>query len=184
VEGEGVFHGHVDVALTPRGIAQLEAVAARFAKEPLAAVYCSDLQRARVGAEIIQRGRPIPVRTDPAFRELHLGIWDGRHFSEVLGEDRERVQAWWRDIENYVIPGGESLARLQDRALPVLRTVLERHCGETLCLVAHGGVNRVILFDALGLALANYHKIGQDFGCVNLIEYYPDGNAVVKLVNG
>lgn len=184
VEGDGVLHGHVDVPLTGRGVAQAEAVAARLAAEPLVAVYSSDLQRARVGADLVTRGRGVPRVADAAFRELDMGEWDGRPFSDVLEKDRLRFKAWWADIEGYALPGGESLAQLRGRVMPALHRLIERHCGEVICLVAHGGVNRVILFDALGLPLSQYHRLAQDYGCLNLLEYYSDGARVVKLVNG
>lgn len=184
VEGERVLHGHVDVALTARGVAQLAAVGARLSSAALHAVYSSDLQRSRQGAEAVAAPHALPVTENPAFRELAMGEWDGRPFREVWDTDRERLEAWWADIEGYVLPGGESLRLLAARVLPALAALLARHPGETVCLVAHGGVNRVILFDALGLPLTHYHKLVQDYGCVNVLEYHADGNRVVHLVNG
>ena len=184
VEGDGALHGHVDVALTARGLAQLDAVAERLAGEPLAAVYCSDLSRAARGAEVLARDRGIAVRADPAFRELDMGRWDGAPFQTVLREEGDLVRAWWADLEGFTLPGGESLGGLRERVLPALDRLLARHPGETVALVAHGGVNRVILFQALGLGLARFHSVAQDYGCVNLLEFYPDGTAVVRLVNG
>jgi broad specificity phosphatase PhoE len=183
VGGEGVLHGHVDVALTSRGEAQMERAARRLAEEPLTAVYASDLARAREGAAAVARARGLPVREDPAFRELHMGRWDARPYREVWRDEPALLEAWWADLEGFVLPGGESLAQLRDRVLPALRAVLARHPGETICLVAHGGVNRVILFDALGLPLGRFHSLAQDYGCLNLVEYYPDGRSVVRLVN-
>ncbi|MBE0618892.1 MAG: histidine phosphatase family protein, partial [Proteobacteria bacterium] len=184
VGGEGVLHGHVDVDLTPLGVRQMERVAERLAPEPLAAVLASDLSRSRTGAAAVARGRGLAVEEDPAFRELHMGRWDARSFRELWQEERRLVEAWWRDLEGFIVPDGESLAQLRDRVLPPLRAALARHLGQTLCLVAHGGVNRVILFDALGLPLARFHSLAQDYGCLNLVEYFPDGAAVVRLVNG
>jgi alpha-ribazole phosphatase len=184
VEGEGMLHGHVDVALTERGLAQLEAVSERLRAEPLSAVYCSDLQRARIGAELVARGREIPVHQDPSFRELRMGDWDGKSFRDLWASERSLIERWWGDLENFALPGGESLGALRARILPALEAVLSVHRGESLCLVAHGGVNRVILFSAMGLSMSHYHKLAQDYGCVNLIEYYPDGSTVVRLMNG
>jgi alpha-ribazole phosphatase len=45
-------------------------------------------------------------------------------------------------------------------------------------------VNRVIIADALGLDLQNLFRIDQSFGALNVIDYFDDGMAVVKLVNG
>ena len=184
VEGEGALHGHVDVALTPRGVAQAEAVAERLRAEPLCAVYASDLRRSLRGAELVAAHHGLAVAVDPAFRELHMGEWDGRAFRELWETDRARLEAWWADLEGYVLPGGESLAILRRRVLEALCSLLGRHAGRTVCLVAHGGVNRVILFETLGLPLACYHRVAQDYGCVNLLEWHPDGNGLVRLING
>jgi alpha-ribazole phosphatase/probable phosphoglycerate mutase len=56
--------------------------------------------------------------------------------------------------------------------------------GEEVVVVAHGGVNRVILLDAIGAPLESLFSIEQDFGCLNSIDYYKDGNSVVRLLNG
>ncbi|MFU8856793.1 MAG: histidine phosphatase family protein [Deferrisomatales bacterium] len=184
VFGEGVLHGHVDVALTPRGRQQMEAVAQRLAGEDLAAVYCSDLSRAREGARAVASPRGLPVREDPAFRELHLGRWDDRSFAVLWREERELLERWRADLEGFVVPGGESLSQLRARVLPSLEAALGRHPGRSLCLVAHGGVNRVILFEALGVPLARFHSVAQEYACLNQIDYHPDGRSIVRLVNG
>ena len=77
------------------------------------------------------------------------------------------------------MPDGESLGHAP-AGLPALERLVESHRGET---VAHGGTNRVILFEALGMQLGRFHALAQDYACVTLLEYYADGNAVVKLVN-
>jgi alpha-ribazole phosphatase len=185
VEGAGThLHGHVDVALTARGQRQVAAVAQRLAGEPLAAVYCSDLQRARRGAEQLAAGRGVPVIADPAFRELDMGRWDGREMAALWREEGAALRTWWDDLEGFALPGGESLGTMRQRVLPAFGRMAQQHSGETVALVAHGGTNRVILFEALGMDLARFHALAQDYACVNLLEYFPDGNVVVKLVNG
>jgi alpha-ribazole phosphatase/probable phosphoglycerate mutase len=72
---------------------------------------------------------------------------------------------------------------LKARALPRLQEALQRHPGQALALVAHAGVNRVILSEALGLDLQNLFRLDQNYGCLNIIDYFPD-LAVVRLVNG
>ena len=184
VEGAGaVLHGHVDVPLTVRGTAQMERASARLAREPVAAVYASDLQRARVGAGIVARPHGLTPVVDPAFRELDMGAWDGRPMAELWAEHRRDLEAWWADLEGFRLPGGESLADLKARVQPVLDRALARHRARTLCVVAHGGVNRVVLFAALGLPLQQFHRVAQDYGCVNRVDYYPDGRVVVGCVN-
>ncbi len=52
-----------------------------------------------------------------------------------------------------------------------------------MALVAHAGVNRVILCDALSLPLKNIFRLDQNYGCLNIIDYLPD-STLVRLVNG
>ncbi len=181
---EGILHGHVDVPLTALGERQMARVAERLAAEPLAAVYSSDLSRSHQSAALVAAPHGHAPRPDPAFRELNMGRWDGRAFGDLWREERGAVAAWWADLASYRLPGGESLADLEARVLPALARLLATHRGETVCLVAHGGVNRVVLFDALGLPLGRFHSLGQDHACVNLLEVHADGARVVQLVNG
>jgi broad specificity phosphatase PhoE len=60
--------------------------------------------------------------------------------------------------------------------------ITHHHRGEEIAVIAHGGTNRIILSSALGLPLENLLKMEQDFGCLNIIDYY-DGAAVVKRIN-
>ena len=50
-------------------------------------------------------------------------------------------------------------------------------------IVAHGGVNRVILCNALGLDLPKMFNLHQDYGCLNITDYFSD-STLVRLING
>ncbi len=85
---------------------------------------------------------------------------------------------------NYRVPEGENLIDVRDRVMPVLHEVLERHAGQEILLVAHGGVNRIILLNAIGAPLSAMFNIEQSYGCLNIIDYFADGRVTVKLLNG
>ena len=89
----------------------------------------------------------------------------------------------FRDLANFRIPGGESLKDVRARALPKLQELLARHADEAFLLVAHAGLNRVILSEAMGLPLDHLFRLDQNYGCLNIIDYFPD-LAVVRLLNG
>src|SRR4030042_1293569 len=74
-------------------------------------------------------------------------------------------------------------AEILCRALPRLKEILSQHQGQSLAMVTHAGINRVILCEALGLPLKNLFNLDQKYGCLNIIDYFPD-LAVVRLVNG
>ena len=179
----GVLNGHNNVGLSALGLRQLEAVAARLQDSAIAAVYSSDLQRARTGAEIIARHHGLVPVVHASLRELNFGLWTGASFMEIEATFPGALDERSRRFVDYRPPGGESLGDLHNRVMPVLRRALADHAGAAIVFVAHGGVNRIILADALGLDPDNFYSIEQDYGCVNIVDYFSD-LAVVKLMNG
>jgi alpha-ribazole phosphatase len=177
------YHGHNDIALSPQGVRQLETLAEQLRPVPLAGVYASNLTRALKGAEIICRGREFAPQVIPEFQEVHFGAWEGLSFTEIAERYPQELQARFRDLPNFRIPGGESLLDVRDRALPRLDELIQRHDRQSFLIVAHAGVNRVILSEALGLPLEHLFRLDQNYGCLNVVDYFPD-MAMVRLLNG
>jgi len=177
------YHGHNDVDLSDVGLRQYENLAAYLQPVPLSAVYSSDLRRTRIGAEMLAAGRGLTPTPCPEFRELCFGVWEGLTLTEIKERYPQELEARFRDLANFRIPGGESLTDVQARVLPKLRELLRRHPGQSLALVAHAGVNRVILCDALNLPLEHLFRLDQAYGCLNIIDYFPDFT-LVRLING
>jgi alpha-ribazole phosphatase len=177
------YHGNNDIGLSAQGVRQLEELAAQLQEVPLAGIYASDLTRAWSGAEIISRGRDLQPEAIPEFREIHFGVWEGLSFTEIAELYPAELQARFRDLPTFRIPGGESLMDVRARVLPRLNDLIRRHPEEAFIVVAHAGVNRVILSEALGLPLDYLFRLDQNYGCLNVIDYFPD-MAVVRLLNG
>ena len=177
------YHGHNDIGLSPQGERQLRELAAQLQGAPLAGIYASDLSRSLDGAETISRGRGLAPLVIPEFREVNFGAWEGLTFGEIMEQYPSQLEARLRDLSSFRIPGGESLKDVAARALPRLRELLARHRDAAFLIVAHAGVNRVILCEAMGLHLNHLFRLEQNYGCLNIIDYFPD-LAVVRLLNG
>ncbi|MFP3867435.1 MAG: alpha-ribazole phosphatase [Desulfobacteraceae bacterium] len=177
-----IYNGHNDVDLSPFGVRQFKALAQQWRHLPLGAVYASDRLRARRGAELIARERGLPVQSVPEFRELNFGIWEGLSFAEIAQRYPQELQNRFQDLTNYRIPGGESLADVKARVLPALERLRQRHEGEHFLIVAHAGINRIILCEALGLTLDCLFRLDQTYAGYNIIDYFPE-LAVVRLLN-
>lgn len=178
------YNGHADVLLTPEGEAQFGIIKMRLQRKELKAVYSSDLTRCRVGANLIAADHGLTPQFVPELRELHIGDWEGQTWQQLQAAYPTEWQARLDDIVNYRVPNGESLHDLSARVLPALRRIVAAHPGEDVLVVAHGGANRVILLDAIGAPLNCLFNIEQSYGCLNIIDYYPDGHAGVQLLNG
>lgn len=186
VEGAGIrrYNGHADVALSAYGMAQYEGLKKRFEGININACYCSDLSRCVHGAELLGSHLGVQPVKKRELRELNIGIWERMTWTELMEKYPVEWQARLDDIVNYRVPQGESLLDLNNRIMPVVNEIVQRHMGEDVLLVAHGGVNRVILLNAIGAPLASLFNVEQNYGAFNIIDYYADGKAVVKLMNG
>jgi alpha-ribazole phosphatase len=178
------YNGQTDVALTEYGIEQYHQLKVRLADKPLAACYSSDLSRCAIGAGIICPQHGLEPSFHPELRELNIGVWEGLAWQEIQARWPEAWQGRLADLVNYRVPEGENLLDVAGRVMPVVDDIVARHRGEEVLVVAHGGVNRIILLNAIGAPLAGMFNIEQSFGCLNIIDYYADGRATVKLLNG
>jgi alpha-ribazole phosphatase len=178
------YNGQTDVALTDFGIEQYHLLKERLAEKNISACYTSDLSRCTIGAGIICPALGVKPTAHPELRELNIGVWEGLAWQEIKALWPEGWQARLADLVNYRVPEGENLLDVEARVMPVITQIVERHVGEEVLVVAHGGVNRIVLLNAIGAPLAGMFNIEQSYGCLNIIDYYTDGRATVKLLNG
>jgi alpha-ribazole phosphatase len=178
------YNGQIDVPLTPKGFEQYHLLAERLKDVSASACYTSDLTRCVQGAEILCAGKKISFHTRRELRELSFGEWEGLAWTELAERFPEEWKNRMKGFVEFRAPGGENLLDLRDRVVPLLRDIVARHPGEEVFVVGHGGVNRIILLDAVGAPPSSMFRIEQEYGCLNIIDYYEDGNPVVKLLNG
>jgi len=204
------YKGSIDVPLSEQGIRQVEQASLFIAEhlrnyplsrhqsylrdahkealdgeeehERLKAVYTSDLSRAVKSGEIIAAPHRIIPESIPELRERNFGIWEGMSFIEIRDQYPEEFNAWVNSPVKFSPAGGESTYEVKKRVLRAMKNILSSHRGETIAVVAHGGVNRVMLCHIMGMPLKNIFRIEQDFSAVNVIEFWED-KPVVKLMN-
>lgn len=134
------LQGHEDIPLNKTGVAQARALGARLVDARFDAIYSSDLTRALDTAKQVSKTTGIPITLLPAVRERNFGVFQGhtREEAEVLfPEIQARVT---RREPDFVPPDGESLRQCFERIARVLESLADQHAGQTILLVAHGGV--------------------------------------------
>ncbi len=151
------LQGHIDIALNGEGLRQAEALAAALAPEHLDAIIASDLQRAYQTAQAVARLQGLPVQTDPGLRERCYGGFEGLLYADIEQRFPREFAAWQaRDIDS-MMPAGvreaETFRQFYQRATCAILALAARHPGQTLALVAHGGVLECAYRAALGLSL-------------------------------
>jgi probable phosphoglycerate mutase len=176
------FRGRVDLVLTTEGRRQAELTAHRIhATWSPAAVFTSPLSRCRATAEAIATPLGFSPRPLDGLIDIDYGQWQGLTPDEVRARWPGLLETWYRAPDWAAIPGGETLQDVLVRALSVLRDVVDGHPSDTLVLVAHDSINRVILLHALGLPLSRYWRLGQHPCAINEIDLLGDGSVVLSM---
>lgn len=145
------MHGQYNSRITPNGLRQIEALRDRFAGVPIDAVYASDLYRARKTAEAIYLPKALPLRPDPRFREVCVGIWEDLPFGQLEREWPEELRLFSREPERWQLPGAESFEAYSGRFEAGLRELAEAHDGQSVAVLTHGCVLSGGLHRILGL---------------------------------
>ncbi|MHB8072703.1 alpha-ribazole phosphatase [Desulfosporosinus fructosivorans] len=175
------YIGHSDIPLNEVGILQAYKLQKKIVQAGIQSVYCSDLSRSTQTAEIIVGDKKVPIISRHELREINMGEWEGCSFSDIANRFPNEFKRRGEDIENYCVRGGESFADCRRRVLAVFQEIMETAHGDIL-VVAHAGVNRLLLCHVLGLPLANIFRLYQDYGCLNIIHHDQAGYRV-KLLN-
>jgi len=134
------IQGHTDIPLSPLGLAQAERLAQALADEPLAALYSSDLSRARQTAEAVARVQGLSLHLDAGLRERAFGRFEGLSWEEIDRGYPEDAARWRKREPDFPVGGGESLIVFSGRVLAAARRAASAHPGQSIALVAHGGV--------------------------------------------
>jgi probable phosphoglycerate mutase len=176
------FRGRAELALSDLGRRQARAAALAVAAtwKP-DAVYTSPLGRCRETAAAVAAGLRRAVQPIAALADIDYGAWTGLTREEAAARWPDEVERWYRAPHLAAIPGGETLAALLARTSAALYDLLRRHPAETLVIVGHDSVNRVLLLQALELPLSRYWRLRQDPCGVSSLSFENDAFVVRSL---
>ena len=153
------LQGQLDIPLNETGRCQAARAGRALAHEGIDAIWSSDLARARETAEAIAlaieeaTGRRLRVEFDRGLRERGFGAFEGHTYAEIDVRFAELALRWRRRDPSFAPEGGESLIEFHARCIGTATRLAARHAGDTIALVAHGGVLDCLHRAALGLDL-------------------------------
>jgi broad specificity phosphatase PhoE len=176
------FRGRADLALTGRGRAEAEAVAKRIATgwRP-SMIYTSPLQRCVATGAAISKACNVDARALDTLNDIDYGAWQSRSFEEMRKADPQVFAAWLATPHLVRFPNGEALQDLVARTADALRFVLANRADQTVVLVGHDSVNRVLLLQLLDQPLSTYWRIVQAPCCINEIDVIGDHIRVLRI---
>ncbi|GII83581.1 bifunctional RNase H/acid phosphatase [Sphaerisporangium siamense] len=178
------FSGTGDPDLTPAGVAQAEAAAARLSRPPYAVevIVSSPLRRARQTAEAVAARTGLTVAVDEGLREVDFGDWEGHTFTEIQRRWPGELAAWLDD-PSVAPPGGESFDRAAIRVEEARERLLADYQGKNILVVSHVTPIKLLLSSALLAPLAALYRMHLDLASLSSIDYFTDGPQLVRAFN-
>ena len=179
------YSGRGNPPLTSIGLRQAACVAARLASSSssdITAVVSSPLQRARQTADTIGLAADVPVSELDDLTETDFGAWEGLTFAEAAARDPAAHRAWLAD-PSVRSPGGESFDEVHTRVSLAAQRIVAEYGGSTVVVVSHVTPIKTLLRIGLAAGPSVLFRLHLDLASLSVVEFYPDGNTSVRLVN-
>lgn len=181
-EGEGErFRGRAEVELDQWGIRQARATAARMTQWEIDAIYSSPLKRALSTAETLAEHPGLRVQPLEGLIDIDYGKWQGLSLKEAAADDSKLYELWLKNPHLVTFPQGENLEQVQKVAVAAVETLLPEHPEQTIILVSHKVICKVLLCHFLGLDISHFWQVQQDTCSINIVEMREDMSVVVLL---
>ena len=172
-----VLSGRSEIALSPQGRAEAEALVQAFAGVPIGSLHASPRRRARETIAPLARARGLEVRISPALDEIDFGAFAGERFDAL--DDDPAWHRWNSERDIARCPGGETMGEAVARALAYLGR-LSPAALPAVC-VSHCDIIRGVVADRLGLGFRKMFALDCDPGSVTTIAFEEGGARVVTL---
>ena len=173
------IQGQIDVPLNETGRWQAHLLALAVADEGIAAVYSSDLLRAWQTAESVARGSRRPIVADTGLRERGFGVFEGLTYAEINQRWPAQSERWRRRDPDFGAEGGEVLRDFYARCVATATRLASAHPGQTIALVAHGGVMDCLYRAASRVALDAPRSWQLGNASINRLLYTPQGFTLI-----
>lgn len=159
---EGRYHGQSDVPLNENGRAQAHLLAQQLSGQSFAAIYSSDLQRARDTAEIMAVAIGLPVTLEPRLREIDQGDWEGQLVDEIKARYAEVWQKRIVDPTNVRPPGGETVGEVATRVYSALDDIVKVYPVGTILICSHGLALATVICKVGGISIGQAYTMIPD----------------------
>ncbi len=165
--GGAMFRGWQDDPLSETGWEQMRQAVGD--QSPWEQIITSPLLRCYEFAKELGQRHELSLAVDERFKEIGFGAWEGRKPDELYQQDPDAVGRFWSDPVNSPPPNAESMTRFQARIDAAWHDLTDHHQGKHLLLVAHGGVNRMIIGRVLGIPLSHLFRMDIPYAGISRI---------------
>jgi phosphoserine phosphatase len=174
--------GQQESVLTDDGKQQAAQLRTRLADTVFGSVYCSSSLRTRETADILFGDSGLPVHYCDQLREIRMGPWEGRLYTDIRQSDPEQFHAFWHQPDQFQLPGAETYADVQHRARQKLNWILANDDASELAIVSHGVLIKTLLCDTEQRPLSRLWEAPAMPNCArSIIDIYSDGSRRISV---
>ena len=176
-----IFAGRTQEPLHPEGVAQLAEVGKILAERGISKIFCGPLARTRQSARIVGELLGVPIEEEEALTEITIPHWDGLAKETIRARFGPQYPTWLDDPAGFCLPGCETIAQVQNRAVACLETLFHEYPGQNLLVVSHLIVVRTLLLHYLARPIADFRAIKVGNAQVATLSRDERGRTVVEL---
>lgn len=171
------FIGSTDHPLNARGMLQAECLREPFSKLPLDAIYSSPRKRAFMTAEQIKGERNMPIICDEGLAEIHCGEWEGLNREEIEQRWPGMIDLWQFKPDMLQMPGGETFAQVQGRAVDSLINIVKKENGGCVAIACHMLTIQLIMSRLLDIPIRDvWNMVRIENTSISTMRIYDDGD--------
>lgn len=167
---EARYQGHTDTSLSEKGLQQAQKLQERFIREPIDAIFGSDLNRAAETARIIAKPKGFNVQLTASLRELSFGDWEGLTYDEIVPKHGDLIHKWYENPEGITVPGGEPLSSMIKRTTEFIYSLTANQPENSFIIVSHGGPIRAIVAKLNNIPFNKMWSVKIDNGSITTLE--------------
>ena len=169
---EARFRGQTDIALSPRGRRQAEALARSLPPSfPIAHIYSSPLPRCLETARPLATALGLAVAAEPRLIDLDYGEWSGQPIAEVAEQFPQEYAAWLAGDLSFRFPGGEPVSAPVERLRSFVDDVIERHQSDVVAMVTHNVLCKIATCLLLNTPPESFQTVRHDPGNVSVFRW-------------
>ncbi len=179
---QGLIQGNIDSRLTPLGVRQSQLIAEELKGADIDFIFSSPASRARQTAQPLAIPRSLPIAIVPGLREREYGIYEGKTLQEIKSTHPELFATGSEKIDLDAKPkDGESLREVAGRVVPFVDRLKAHLKNQTVAIVAHGIVNKIIIGELIDCSLENIGAYRQSNACINEILFKKGKGKLIRL---
>ena len=170
-----------EVHLNDNGRNQAKDAAQRLSQVRLDALYSSPVARCVETAEYIAQDQAIDITLLDDVGEVRYGAWEGMKIAKLA------QKPLWKTVQFFPsrmrFPDGEALREVQFRAVQALERISIKHPDQTVVVVSHADVIKLVLANYLGVHIDLFQRIAVSPASVSVLALFDGGVVRVLRVN-